>query len=146
LVTLTLCLSGSTRSSADPAVETQRVIVRAGERVPFDGVLLRVEALARVITELEARAKAAEAETAAVKREAEARAKAVTATAEAALREERERRAAVEADLLRRAELYERTLANAVNSEPWYKSGYLSLGVGILLGGGICAGSVAAGR
>jgi hypothetical protein len=120
------------------------VKVAVGEKAPFAGVLLTPEALAKTIAELEARAATLSLELKAAKRDAAAREAAARAAADVALDLERKRRAALEADLLRRSELYERSLERLSASEPWYRSGYLTMGLGLLLGGGICAGTAAA--
>jgi hypothetical protein len=122
------------------------VRVAAGEKAPFAGILLTPAALAKTIAELEARASKLALELEAAKREAVANLAAGKKSAEAALNLERERRAALEADLLRRSALYEKSLDRLSSSEPWYKSGYLTMGLGLLLGGGICAGTAAAVR
>jgi hypothetical protein len=121
-------------------------MVAAGEKAPFAGILLTPAALARTLAELDARAARLALELEAAKREAAARAAATVKTADAALTAEREKRTALEGDLLRRSALYERSLERLSVSEPWYKSGYLTMGLGLLLGGGICAGTAAAVR
>jgi len=122
------------------------VKVAAGEKAPFAGILLTPAALAKALAELDARAAKLTLELEAAKREAAARAAAAQRAADAALRAEREKRAALEGDLLRRSALYERSLERLSSSEPWYRSGYLTMGLGLLLGGGICAGTAAAVR
>jgi len=120
------------------------VKVATGEPAPFAGILLTPAALAKLITELEARAARLSVELEAVRREAAARTSAAARAADAALTAERGRRAAVEGDLLRRSALYEKALDRLSASDPWNKSGYLTMGLGLLIGGGICAGAAAA--
>jgi hypothetical protein len=120
------------------------VKVKAGEKVPFDGILLTSAALAKTLSELDGQVAKLRLELEAVKREALAKETAVEKKATVDLNLERERRAALEGDLLRRSALYEKSLERMSSSEPWYKSGYLTMGLGIILGGGICAGTAAA--
>jgi hypothetical protein len=120
------------------------VKVKAGEKVPFDGILLTPSALAKTLSELDGQVAKLRLELETVKREALAKETAVKKKVEVDLNLERERRAALEGDLLRRSVLYEKSLERMSASEPWYKSGYLTMGLGIILGGGICAGTAAA--
>lgn len=118
--------------------------VAAGEKAPFAGILLTPAALARALAELDARVARLTLDLEAARKEAAARETAARKSAESTLRAERDKRAALEADLLRRSALYERSLDRLSASEPWYRSGYLTMGLGLLLGGGICAGTAAA--
>lgn len=112
--------------------------------MPFDGILLTPAALAKTLSELDGQVAKLRLELETVKREATAKETAAKKKAEVDLNLERERRAALEGDLLRRSALYEKSLERLSSSEPWYKSGYLTMGLGIILGGGICAGTAAA--
>jgi len=153
----TLCSSVSTRSYAQPRGTAEReagaepiptprtesrVRLKRGEPAPFDGILLPVETLARLVAEVERAAARASAEIRAAEARARAEVEAARAAGAAATREERAKRAAAEEALARERRVYERALASP--SIPWYKTPYVSLVGGLLLGAGACSAAAAA--
>lgn len=115
-----------------------------GTKAPFSGVLLTPAALAKVVTELEKKAERLRIELEAEKAAAKKKAEAAEAVFAAKLEAEKAKRAAVEGDLLRQREIYEKALTRASASPPWYKSRYLSFLAGAVISGGVCAGVSAA--
>lgn len=118
-----------------------------GQAAPFTGVLLRDADLAALLTEIGRVKSRAAADIEAVRAEAEARAR---AAAETAATREAELRGKLEAETaarLRDAEVYRRALGDCAGSgsSPWYRDWVPILG-GVLVGGGVCAGTAAAFR
>ena len=117
-----------------------------GQPAPFAGVLLTTAALAKVVTELEARAERARVDLEAERATAKVRERAAEAVAEARLEAERAKRAAVEADLARQKSTYEGALSKANASASWYQSPYLHFLLGNVVAGGLCAAANRLGR
>ena len=116
----------------------------AGEKAPFAGILITTTALAKVVTDLERKVKVLEIKLEAAKQVEAAKLSAGTAGCIAKVETERAKLAACDGDRLRAKTIYEQALTKC--NPPPQSYHYLSFIGGALLGGGICAGAVAAVR
>jgi len=124
---------------APPPTPTQPSLVASqrlvkGSAAPFSGTLLSDAALAKIITDAEARVKAAALEADRLKKELDIAERKADAVCLARLDGERLRYAACSKDADRTRELLDKA-----SNPPWYKNPYLHFIMGSVVSGGVCA-------
>lgn len=131
--------TSSVRAQSLPANLTGRVqVVERGDRAKFPGYLLTRAALTAALAALEKRARRAEAALEKATRDASAKSAAAKAVAAAKLAAETSKLAACTGDKLRRDSIYERALKRCSAPTSFWKSPVLWMGVGAVIGGGVC--------
>jgi thioesterase domain-containing protein len=119
--------------------------MKKGERAASAGILLSRAALLKILRDLEARAKKAEAAASRAKKDADARVDNAKRVAKAEVAGANALAAACEGDKLRRERIYEDALKRCPKPTAAWKW-YLATGVGAIVAGGLCVGGVAASR
>jgi hypothetical protein len=151
LLATTTLFWGSSRSSSaeEPAIPPELAgkvqVMKKGDRAASAGILLSREALLKILRDLEARAKAAEARAEKVERDADAQVAHEKRVAKAEVDGARALAAACEGDKVRRERIYEDALKRCPAPTAAWKW-YLATGVGAVVAGGLCVGTVAATR
>jgi len=111
-----------------------------GDRAPFAGVLLTDAALAKIITDLKARAKLAEARAEKAEREAKAKLASAKKTCEIEIAGERKKTAIAEAGCARQTKILGDGLkACEQRKSSVFRSPYFNFIAGNVVAGGICA-------
>jgi hypothetical protein len=123
------------------AQKIEKKRLKAKEKAPFAGILLSDAALAKIVTDYEAKIKIAKAETEKVKRDAEAKARAEKVVCDANIESEKVKTEAVRGEMKTRTSIYEKTLKKCDTETPWYKSPWMGFVVGQVVAGGICIGA-----
>ena len=143
VISLSCCL-GLTRSFAADQVTADRVGLKAGKPAPFSGILVKDDYLAALVAEVDR----LERELVIEQRSCDDRARiAVVAAREickAQMQGERGMTLACDAQRARESKIYQDALNQCRPMSPW--AGYLTTGLGVVAGAGICAASVAVAR
>lgn len=121
--------------SAQSQPDIRRARITKSTPAPFDGVLLTDAALAKLITDAEARLAAAQLETEKLRRDLELERRTSEAVWQARLDAEKMKLAACSKSADRTLEL----LDKATSPAPWYRSPYLHFILGSAISGGVCA-------
>jgi hypothetical protein len=147
LVTTTLCSASSPTYSETlpPELAGKVEVLKKGQRAASSGFLLDRATLTSLLKRLERRARAAEAAATRARKDATARVDAAERAAKVEVEAERAKYGACRGDLLRRERLYERALKRCVKPTSSWKY-WLTTGVGAVVAGGICVGTVAASK
>jgi|GEM_PF-5296308 len=135
---LALCLTASTAYSPALAAEADRAVLKAGQKAPFDGVLLTHEALALLVTELDGQVKRLEVRLAAAVSEQKIKAEAEAAKCDAKVEAEKAKAGACEGARAKEQAIYEKALDKA-NDTPFWKSPTLMTILGIGVTAAACA-------
>lgn len=141
-------MTASSTSYSEPSATptpVERARLAKGAAAPFAGVLLSDAALAKIITDYEAKLAAEKL----LREKAEREAKTLLAAEQAAckikLDGEARKLAIAEAGCARERVICDKALTKTTSSA-WYQSPYLHNFLGCVACGGICAGAVAASR
>lgn len=129
-----------------PSPEIKRERLAKGKPAPFAGVLLSNAALAKIISDYEAKLSAAKLEAERAKRDADAKLKAEQTTCKIKLDGAAKKLAIVEGGCMRERAICDKALKDCSSKDTWFRSPYLHNVLGCAVCGGICAGAVAASR
>jgi hypothetical protein len=120
--------------------------MKRGERAKVAGILLDRAVLLKILRDLEARAKKAEAAAKKAKKDADARAETDRKMTETMVASETGKYNACRADAIRRDAIYEKALKRCTAKTPFWKSPVLWTAIGAAVGGGVCGLGVGASR
>lgn len=144
LTILTLCLVSYSTQANLPSDPPQKANLTKGDKAPFTGVLLSRPALAKIITNLKKQNETLRLQLA--KEQRDRKIEVASADTQCSIKVQlATKKLTIQAQSCTAQKgIYKQALTKAVEPPPFFKSPVFALFGGILLGGGICAGSVAA--
>lgn len=117
-----------------------RIKIKKGDKTPFAGVLMTNAFLARLVTEYEKRIETLQIQLEAKDEINKNRERSDEKITKALVDVQRAKTDALNRDLMRQKEMYERALNKVSVTQPWYKSTPFNLITGAVISGAICIG------